>query len=432
MPSHPGVPAHPQRAYQIQGNNQREDRGQYYYNPPIRSAYARHESSWRERANDVDRRDRVSSRPLSPRKEYHKFKRDDRASSTVRGRQDQRKDRSASSQPIAQRKPAGGPPNPDGYINTISGGPAIGGFSTHERKRYAREARHPLAVYEVARASSPHIDICFGSRDAEGVRLPHADPLVVHLQISTKMVKRILVDTGASVDILSWDAFNQLAISPNMLKPYQGKLITFAGDEVDVAGLVELQVTMGEIPRRRAEFIEFTVVRCPTTYNAIMGRASLVKFQAVISLYHLKLKFPTSAGVGEVRGLQEEARSCYLVASKSRHPACNMVVATADEDARPPIQSSDAELATRTIIPRVQGSREPTTWNDLPRVLQTKILYLLGKRSNFDFEGLTYDRELLNLYYATIKYHGYPSILEDYDPPYYNWRLMGPLYQGHH
>ena len=106
-----------------------------------------------------------------------------------------------------------------------------------------------------------------------------------------------------------------------MLRPYQGKLITFAGDEVDVVGLIELQVTLGEPPFRRAEFVEFTVVRCPTTYNAIMGRGSLVKFQAAVSVYHLKLKFPTPLGVGEVRGRQEEARSCYLTSLKTRRSA---------------------------------------------------------------------------------------------------------------
>jgi hypothetical protein len=108
-----------------------------------------------------------------------------------------------------------------------------------------------------------------------------------------------------------------------------------------------------------------------------------------------------------------------------------MVVAIADEDVRVPMQSGGTESVTRATIPQVQERRTPTTWNDLPRVLQTKILYLLGKRSNFDFEGLTYDREFLYFYYATIMYHGYPSIIDDYDLPYYNWRLIGTLLRGH-
>ena len=51
-----------------------------------------------------------------------------------------------------------------------------------------------------------------------------------------------------------------------------------------------------------------------------------------------------------------------------------------------------------------------TTWNDLPRFLQTKVLHLFGQRSNFDFEGLTLDREFKVWYYATIKHHGYPCV----------------------
>ncbi|CAL9071326.1 unnamed protein product, partial [Musa textilis] len=35
---------------------------------------------------------------------------------------------------------------------------------------------------------------------------------------------------------------------------------------------------------------------------------------AIISTYHRTLKFPTSAGVGEVRGDPRESRRCYLTA----------------------------------------------------------------------------------------------------------------------
>lgn len=40
----------------------------------------------------------------------------------------------------------------------------------------------------------------------------------------------------------------------------------------------------------------------PSAYNAIIGRANLDELKFVTSTTHLKIKFPTEEGVGEVRG----------------------------------------------------------------------------------------------------------------------------------
>ena len=151
--------------------------------------------------------------------------------------------------------------------------------------------------------------------------MPHVDPLVIHAQLGTKMVKRVLVDTGVSVDIPFYEAFEKRGVASDMLKPHPRKLITFLGEEVEVAGLITLNVTLGTSPIRRMEEIEFTVVRMPFSYNAILGRVSLYKFQAVASIYHLKIKFPVGAYIGEVKGKQDESRNCYIASLKSKqHP----------------------------------------------------------------------------------------------------------------
>ncbi|RWW71896.1 hypothetical protein BHE74_00020346 [Ensete ventricosum] len=50
----------------------------------------------------------------------------------------------------------------------------------------------------------------------------------------------------------------------------------------------------------------------PSAYNAIIGRPTLNRLKAVVSTYHRLLKFPTRAGVGEVRSDPRESRQCYL------------------------------------------------------------------------------------------------------------------------
>ena len=198
------------------------------------------------------------------------------------------------------------PNDPNLYINTIAGGSTLAGSSGGERKRYARATTSGGSINSLGASGIPHADITFRPGDSRELITPHTDPLVVHAVIATKIVKRIMVDTGASVDILYYDAFAQLDISPAMLQPYAGKLTCFSGNEVDVAGLITLDMTLGDSKdARRSEPIEFTVVRLPSIYNAIMGRTSLMKFQAVASI----LKFPVEDRVGVAHGQQIEARA---------------------------------------------------------------------------------------------------------------------------
>lgn len=62
--------------------------------------------------------------------------------------------------------------------------------------------------------------------------------------------------------------------------------------------------------------INFLVVDCPSTYNAIIGRTALNQFKAVTSTYHLRIKFPIEHGVGCAKGDQKEARECYMASLK--------------------------------------------------------------------------------------------------------------------
>ncbi|XP_022854045.1 uncharacterized protein LOC111375450 [Olea europaea var. sylvestris] len=95
-----------------------------------------------------------------------------------------------------------------GTINIIIGGIASGGDSNSGRKQYARQ-------YTLA-SGMPHgklEDITFGTRDLEGVSLPHDDALVISVIVANFEVKRILVDNGSAANILSQEAFAKMEIS---------------------------------------------------------------------------------------------------------------------------------------------------------------------------------------------------------------------------
>ncbi|GFY92813.1 hypothetical protein Acr_08g0012090 [Actinidia rufa] len=73
-------------------------------------------------------------------------------------------------------------------------------------------------------------------------------------------------------------------------------------------------------PGRRASpdhrMAGFYVVDCPSPYNAILGRPTLGGIKAITSTYHLKLKFPTPTGIGEIKGDQKVARQCFISAMR--------------------------------------------------------------------------------------------------------------------
>ncbi|KAL0423214.1 UNVERIFIED_CONTAM: hypothetical protein Sradi_0856200 [Sesamum radiatum] len=56
----------------------------------------------------------------------------------------------------------------------------------------------------------------------------------------------------------------------------------------------------------------FLDVNMPSAYNLILRRPAQNTFQAVVSTYHMKLKFPVGTQVGKVKGDHYMGRKCYV------------------------------------------------------------------------------------------------------------------------
>ena len=81
-------------------------------------------------------------------------------------------------------------------------------------------------------------------------------------------------------------------------------LTGFSGGSVNPVGIIMLPVSFGTVPRSTIVPVQFLVVDLDSVYNAIIGRRTLNHLGAIVSSYHLKIKFPTEAGVDEERGEQ--------------------------------------------------------------------------------------------------------------------------------
>ncbi|KAL5565429.1 hypothetical protein UlMin_028593 [Ulmus minor] len=73
---------------------------------------------------------------------------------------------------------------------------------------------------------------------------------------------------------------------------------------------------LGTHPCQHIQSVNFVVVDCPSSYNAIIGRPTLNAIRAVTSTYHLLVKFPTVGGIGVLKGDQQESRDIYEAANR--------------------------------------------------------------------------------------------------------------------
>ena len=112
------------------------------------------------------------------------------------------------------------------------------------------------------------------------------------------------MDNGSSTDILYYPAFQQMRLGRDLLRSACSPLIGFGGMKVQLVGTITLPVVVGSYPQQITKSVNFLVVDCSSSYNAIIGRPTLNSWKAVTSTYHLSVKFPTECGIGQAQGDQ--------------------------------------------------------------------------------------------------------------------------------
>ncbi|GAA0167779.1 hypothetical protein LIER_22638 [Lithospermum erythrorhizon] len=154
--------------------------------------------------------------------------------------------------------------------------------------------------------------IIFSEEELEGIEDPHDDPLIISEVITNFLMARMLVDTGSSADILYLAAYDRLGLPRNLLKPACTPLTGFTGHSIYPVGIAGLDFTVGEAPRTSTIRASFTMVDISDpSYNGLIGRPILTALRAIVSPLHLKMKFSTTGGVGEVSEDQKRAGVCY-------------------------------------------------------------------------------------------------------------------------
>jgi hypothetical protein len=108
-------------------------------------------------------------------------------------------------------------------------------------------------------------------------------PLLVSPTIATIKLYHVLIDGGATLNLISLAAFKKLQI----LMP---------------RGCITLSVTFGTPNNFCTESIFFDVTEVSLPFNVILGRPTLYQFMVVVHYGYLVLKIPSPNGVLKIRG----------------------------------------------------------------------------------------------------------------------------------
>ncbi|KAJ8442136.1 hypothetical protein Cgig2_011326 [Carnegiea gigantea] len=97
----------------------------------------------------------------------------------------------------------------------------------------------------------------FGGKDAPRFASPHNDLLMVEMKIASAIMRRILVDAGSYVDIITWDCLNTLAHPGHGIVPMVNLILGFGMQEVYPSGMIRLSVRFGGKTKFKSLEVDF-------------------------------------------------------------------------------------------------------------------------------------------------------------------------------
>ena len=190
-------------------------------------------------------------------------------------------------------------------INYIHRGPLNDEYNSRRKKQRLLQAatvqEHVSSIRpRLARGSVHSIDraIVFSPIDPTRVLQPHRDALILTMGIGDFDVKRILVDSGSSADLLQVSVVKQMGFIPSSLENLGRILSGFNGASTTSLGDIILPIQAGQVTLN----VLFSVVKDLSPFNAILRRTWLHSMKAIPSTYHQMVSFITQDGQVDLYG----------------------------------------------------------------------------------------------------------------------------------
>jgi len=197
----------------------------------------------------------------------------------------------------------------------------IGGTSTLSVGSMKRKLEELLSVNHIVqpgRKSRERPPLALYDHELPGGAPNSAVSLLVQDGMANFDVRRVLIDTGASCDIMYTGMFKTLQLTESNLAPYVGtEIYGFNDSSTKLWGYVELLVTFEKGNGTKTIKIPFLVIDCTSLYNYIIGRTGLAQLGATCSTSHLKLKYHADNNtITTLHGDIEAAQRCFLQTNK--------------------------------------------------------------------------------------------------------------------
>ncbi|KAL0285581.1 UNVERIFIED_CONTAM: hypothetical protein Scaly_2814600 [Sesamum calycinum] len=130
------------------------------------------------------------------------------------------------------------------------------------------------------------------------MRNQNNDALVISATLANFLVKKVLVDSGSSTDIIFYDAFVQLGIDNAQLRKVNTPLTGFSGEMIEPLGEVMLPLSLGS----PEEF--------PTSVSVGDELMARICYVNILKRSRKKLdgKTPNTKGKMVMIGIEHEAR----------------------------------------------------------------------------------------------------------------------------
>jgi hypothetical protein len=126
-------------------------------------------------------------------------------------------------------------------------------------------------------------------------------PLIVSPTITNIKLYHVLIDSGATLNLISLAAFKKLQILMSKLQP-SCPFSRVSPVSIMLCGCIFLPVTFGTPENFRTESILFDVTEVNLPFNAILGRMTLYQFMMVDHYGYLVLKMPSPNGFLKICG----------------------------------------------------------------------------------------------------------------------------------
>ncbi|GJU57050.1 reverse transcriptase domain-containing protein [Tanacetum coccineum] len=181
-----------------------------------------------------------------------------------------------------------------------------------------------VARQKIAQSFSPNTEISFPPLgENEGTK----GPMTIEAEIGGHCVHRMYVNGGSAAKILYEHCFSRLRSEiKNQLVLATTLLIGFSGEIIWAIGQIQLLVTIGDEEHSTSSWMNFVVVRSPSSYNGIIERPRVRKLYAVPSTAYGMLKIPVETGVITLKSSRLVPLECAMVSRPEGTPSATKLI----------------------------------------------------------------------------------------------------------